>query len=58
MKISLSNCPLCGTQLWGQRGNKEEEEKNISYRVCTSLSCKYRVKIKWDEENKKIKLAI
>ena len=58
MKISLKQCPLCQTELWGQKGNKEEEEKNISYRVCTSHTCKYRVKVEWDAENLKLKLAI
>jgi len=56
-KISDHPCPKCGsTNMWPQLGNKEEQEQGVSYRVCQNHSCSGRIKVKWNEENKTIKI--
>lgn len=56
MKVSIINCPKCGVLLWPQMGNKQEQEKGISYRVCTSHYCDFRMQVTWDKKENKIKI--
>ncbi len=50
----INKCEVCGGEMWGQRGNKDEEAQGISYRVCTNKRCENRIKIKWNAEKQVI----
>lgn len=56
MKTDINKCPDCGGRLWSQLGNPKEKSEGISYRVCTTHNCKFKMKVRWNAETQKINI--